>query len=152
MALAVVSGLLLAASFPSLDVEPLAWIGLVPLLFASRGLGIGGAFAIGWLGGLVFYLGTVYWIAYTIVHYTAVPLVAAVGILLIMAAALACYHGAFIAGLRWFDRRRLPTHLARAGALGDPRVAPRLVLHRLSRGRRSATRSTATPTSSRWSR
>jgi apolipoprotein N-acyltransferase len=107
--LAVASGLLLAASFPSLDVEPLAWIGLVPLLFASRGLGVGGAFAIGWLGGLVFYLGTVYWIAYTIVHYTAVPLVAAVGVLLITAAALACYHGAFIAGLRWFDRRRLPT-------------------------------------------
>ena len=40
--LAIASGLLLAASFPSLDIEPLAWIGLVPLLFASRGLGVAG--------------------------------------------------------------------------------------------------------------
>jgi apolipoprotein N-acyltransferase len=109
VALAVVSGLLLAASFPTLDLEPLAWIGLVPVLFASRGLGAAGAFAVGWLTGFVFYLGTVYWVAYTIAHYTALPLVVAVAILVLMCAILAGYHGAFTAGLRWLDRRRLPT-------------------------------------------
>ena len=35
--LAVLSGLCLAAAFPSLEIAPLAWIGLVPLLFAIRG-------------------------------------------------------------------------------------------------------------------
>ncbi|HJQ83345.1 MAG TPA: hypothetical protein VKA21_04670, partial [Candidatus Binatia bacterium] len=75
---AVVSGLLLSASFPSIDMEPLAWIGLVPLLLAGRGLRPRRAFAIGWLGGLVFYLATTYWVAYTISNYTAVPMPLAV--------------------------------------------------------------------------
>jgi len=33
--LAVAGGLLLAASFPALDLEPLAWVGFVPLLVAA---------------------------------------------------------------------------------------------------------------------
>jgi apolipoprotein N-acyltransferase len=106
--LAVVSGLLLSASFPSIDLEPLAWIGLVPLLLAARGLRPRLAFAVGWLGGLVFFLATTYWVAYTIANYTAVPMVLAVGILVIMASVLALYHGAFIAGVRWFEDRSLP--------------------------------------------
>jgi apolipoprotein N-acyltransferase len=108
MVLAVTSGLLLAASFPASDLEPLAWVGLVPLLLAVRGLRPRAAFATGWLTGLVFYLGTVYWVAYTITRYTAVPLPVAVGILVLMASVLAGYHGAFVAGLRWLEERRLP--------------------------------------------
>ncbi len=100
--------LLASAAFPSIDLEPLAWIGLVPLLLAARGLRPRRAFAVGWLGGLVFFLATTYWVAYTISNYTAVPMVLAVGILVIMASALACYHGAFIAGVRWFEDRGLP--------------------------------------------
>src|SRR5438067_1455514 len=98
--LAVAGGLLLAASFPALDLEPLAWVGLVPLLVAARGRRPRAAFALGWTGGLVFYLATVYWVAYTITHYTAVPLPLAIGILVLMASILACYHGAFLGGLR----------------------------------------------------
>ena len=106
--LAVASGLLLSAAFPSLDLEPLAWIGLVPLLVAARGLRPAAAFRIGWLGGFVFYLATVYWVAYTITKYTTVSPAVAAGILLLMASALACYTGAFIAGVRWFEDRGLP--------------------------------------------
>jgi apolipoprotein N-acyltransferase len=106
--LAVASGLLLGAAFPAPDFEPLAWIGLVPLLLALRGLRPRAAFAAGWLTGLVFYLVTVHWVAYTITQYTAVPMPVAVGILLLMCAALAVYHGAFAAGLRWLERRGLP--------------------------------------------
>jgi apolipoprotein N-acyltransferase len=106
--LAVASGLLLSAAFPALDLAPLAWIGLVPLLLAGRGLGPGRGFVVGWLGGLVFYLATVYWVAYTIGRYTAVPGPVAVAILVLMAAVLALYHGAFLAGVRWFAGRRLP--------------------------------------------
>jgi apolipoprotein N-acyltransferase len=107
--LAAAGGLMLAAAFPNLELAPLAWIGLVPILLAARGLGVRGAFAIGWVGGLVFYLGTVYWVAYTIVSYTAVPFPLAVAILVLMTSILALYHGAFVAGLAWFDARRLPT-------------------------------------------
>ncbi len=106
--LAAASGVLLSAAFPARDLEPLAWIGLVPLLVAARGLRPGSAFRVGWLGGFVFYLATVYWVAYTITNYTAVPFVVAVGILALMASVLACYTAAFVAGVRWLEARGLP--------------------------------------------
>jgi apolipoprotein N-acyltransferase len=108
LVLAIASGLLLAAAFPTLEVEPLAWFGLVPVLVAASGLRARAAFFLGWLAGLVFYLATVYWVAYTITNYTAVPFVVAVGILVLMSAALACYHGAFVAGVRWLELHDLP--------------------------------------------
>jgi apolipoprotein N-acyltransferase len=103
-ALAVASGLLIASAFPSMDWEPLAWFGFVPLLYAIRGRSPAAAFRLGWLTGFVFYLATTYWVGYTIRHYTSLPLPIVVGVVLIMAAALACYHGAFAAGLRFFER------------------------------------------------
>src|SRR5581483_6628081 len=93
--LAAISGLALAAAFPALDWEPLAWVGLVPLLVAVRDLEPPAAFGLGWLAGFAFYLASVYWVAYTIVHYTALPLAAAVGVLVLMVSVLACYLGAF---------------------------------------------------------
>ena len=108
LVLAIASGLMLSAAFPALDLEPLAWIGLVPVLFAARGLAVRAAFGVGWVTGTVFYVATCYWVASTIIHYTAVPMVLAVGILLLMAAALACYHGGFVAGVRWLEGRGLP--------------------------------------------
>jgi apolipoprotein N-acyltransferase len=105
-ALAVASGLLLASAFPSMDWEPCAWIGLVPLLAAIRGCSPARAFRLGWLTGVVFYLFTTYWVGVTIVHYTNLPLPVAAIVVLIMASALACYHAAFAAGIRLFQRSR----------------------------------------------
>ncbi len=102
--MAVLSGLLLAAAFPSLDFGPLAWVGFVPLLRAIEGRTPGRGFFLGWLTGVTFYLATTNWVGYTIMHYTAVPWPVAMGIVLIMASALACYHGAFAAGIRLFQR------------------------------------------------
>jgi apolipoprotein N-acyltransferase len=107
--LAIASGLCLSASFPNTDVEPLAWVGLVPLLFAVEGVTPRVAFGLGWLSGLTFYVVTCYWVVYTIVHYTAVPLPLAVGVLLLMSGALGCYTAAFAAGLRWLEDRGLST-------------------------------------------
>lgn len=106
--LAVLSGLCLAASLPSLEIAPLAWIGLVPLLIAIHGRSLRAAFGLGWVTGTVFFLATCYWIVHTIGHYTAVPVPLAAGILLLMSSVLGCYHGAFALGLRWFENRRLP--------------------------------------------
>jgi apolipoprotein N-acyltransferase len=106
--LAVTSGLALSAAFPRLDLEALAWIALVPLVLAVRGLRPAAAFRVGWLSGLSFYLATCYWVVHTIVSYTAVPAPLAVGILLLMTGALACYTGAFAAGVRWLEAHRLP--------------------------------------------
>ncbi|MFN8544206.1 MAG: apolipoprotein N-acyltransferase [Candidatus Binatia bacterium] len=107
-ALAIATGLALVAAFPSLEIAPLAWVGLVPLLVAIRGLRPRAAFAVGWLAGLVFWTGSVYWIVYTVSRYTTVPLPAAVGLLLLVASVLGCYLGAFAAGMRWFATRGLP--------------------------------------------
>ena len=106
--LAALSGLCLSASFPSLEIAPLAWIGLVPLLLAIRGRSPARAFGLGWITGTVFYLATCYWIVYTIGHYTALPKPVAAGVLFLMASVLGCYHGAFALGVSWFERRRLP--------------------------------------------
>lgn len=108
LVLAVVSGLALAAAFPSVDLTPLAWVGLVPLLLAIRTRRPRAAFGLGWLTGLTFWLATCYWIVNTIGHYTAVPVPIAAGVLLLMSSVLALYHGAFAAGVRWMEERGLP--------------------------------------------
>ncbi len=105
---AAVAGLALSAAMPSLDWTPLAWVGLVPLLWAIRGRSPGRAFRLGWLAGVAFWLATTYWIVHTIGHYTAVPVPVAALVLLLMASVLACYHGAFAAGLVWMSGRGLP--------------------------------------------
>ena len=106
--LAVASGLVLAAAFPPVDLEFLGWVGLVPLLLACRGLGPRAAFANGFLGGGVFYVAIVYWVAHTISAYSAIPVALAVPILLLMVSVLACYTGAFTASLAWLAERDLP--------------------------------------------
>jgi apolipoprotein N-acyltransferase len=108
LVLAIVSGLALAAAFPTVDLTPLAWVGLVPLLLAIRTRRPRAAFGLGWLTGLTFWLATCYWIVNTIGHYTSVPVPIAMGVLFIMSSALAVYHGAFAAGVRWMEDRGLP--------------------------------------------
>jgi apolipoprotein N-acyltransferase len=91
LALSGLSGLLLAASFPSLGYSFLAWFALVPLLFALRdqtvrtGLWISGSF------GLVFFCGTVYWVANSVHFYGHVPLFPASLITLLLCVILALF-------------------------------------------------------------
>ena len=61
--LAVLSGVLLVLSHPSFSLFPLAWVGLVPLLIAVRSVpNAKSAFRIGYLSGLTFFGGLLYWI------------------------------------------------------------------------------------------
>ncbi len=84
----VVGGLALAAAFPSLDFWPLAWVALVPWLLAVRGRGIGAAYGWGFVFGFVFNLAVLYWIPATISNYTVINEAAAVGLLVLLAAAV----------------------------------------------------------------
>ncbi len=97
----VAAGLSLAAAFPSLDLWPLAWLSLLPLLVCIRGRPLGTAFRRGWLFGLSFYLAVLYWIPSTIGNYTRIPVVAALLLLVLLAAVLALGAGLFAAGLEW---------------------------------------------------
>lgn len=91
LALAALSGLLLAASFPSLGYSFLAWFAFVPLLFSLRdqtvrtGLWLSGCF------GLVFFCCTVYWVTDSIHVYGHVPLLPASLITLLLCVILALF-------------------------------------------------------------
>lgn len=112
----VLSGVLLGGAFPYWNQSYLAWVGLVPLLVAVRGLPPRLAAGYGWLTGFVFFLVTIYWVPTTISSFTTIPQIAAVGILLLMAAVAAYSYAAF----SYF--------LERCAAAGAPRllVAPAL--------------------------
>ena len=64
LAAAVISGLLLAAAFPPLDLGPLALVALVPLLWAWRDAGPGAAALCGGAAGIAFFGVLVEWSRY----------------------------------------------------------------------------------------
>jgi apolipoprotein N-acyltransferase len=98
---------MLAFSFPSVDWNWLAWAALVPLLWMLEEALPREAFRLGWITGLTFYLGTLYWLVYTIGTFSPIPYVVAVIPLLLLCAVLAVYHGAFAAGVVFAGRRGL---------------------------------------------
>lgn len=100
--LAGVSGLLLILSFPSFNLFPLGWIGLVPLLIALQSSSSWkSAFLHGYLTGGIFFLGLVYWI---ILLYPFANIFLTTFACLLLVSYLALYVGIFTAlvhGLPW---------------------------------------------------
>jgi len=74
ISLAVISAVLLILSFPNFNFNMLAWVALVPMLFAIDGLKPSRAFLVSYLSGILFLLGTVYWL----VHVTLPGMIASV--------------------------------------------------------------------------
>ena len=99
--LAVLSGLLLALAFPKWEVSFFAWVAFVPLFWSARGKPPKGAFLHGWVGGMAFYLASLYWVVPTIGNYSNIPAPVAVGPLLLVCAILASYTGGFLAGFNF---------------------------------------------------
>jgi apolipoprotein N-acyltransferase len=81
--LPIATGVLLALAYPPFNVSQLAWLALVPLLFAAERCDRGEAFRRGYIAGLVFFAATVWWT----IHVTLPGMVA-------LAAFLALYFGA----------------------------------------------------------
>jgi apolipoprotein N-acyltransferase len=112
-ALALVSGALLALSFPRFGHPAFAWIALVPLLVAlagsnGRAPGARRAFLLGLASGFVYFAGTLYWTGSVIRTFGGIPLpAAALGVCL-----LALYQGFFPALFALLSSRLL----SRAGA------------------------------------
>ena len=98
-ALATVSGLLLAASFPTIQFHLLAWFALVPLLIALKDSSVRNGFWTGGITGLVYFAGTVHWVTNSVHFYGGVPLVPASLITLLLCAYLAIYPALFGAAL-----------------------------------------------------
>lgn len=59
---AILSGVFLTLSFPQADLWPLAWCAFVPLFLAIQDKSAGRVFLLGYITGVVFWLGTIYWL------------------------------------------------------------------------------------------
>ncbi len=86
--MAVLSGILLTAAFPKIDLSALAWAAFVPLLWAVRNAGPGEAFRRGMVFGIAHHLSLLYWLVPTMTIYGHLPLPLAIGILFLFASVL----------------------------------------------------------------
>jgi apolipoprotein N-acyltransferase len=93
-ALAVISGLLLAAAFPKVDLSLLAWVAFVPLLYAIEGEPTRRVMLYAWLQGFAGYVASVYWIAITLHNFTSLNVYEAIAPMLLLAAVLALFTAA----------------------------------------------------------
>ncbi len=96
--LSVLSGLLMAVSFPNTDWNVLAWICLVPFFVAIEGKGWKETFRIGYAGGVAFYWSLFYWLTnVTVAGFIVLTLY------------LSLYFSVFGIGVNWVrGRRRMP--------------------------------------------
>jgi apolipoprotein N-acyltransferase len=120
---AVAAALLLLLAFPDFDLWPLAWVALVPLLYAvaSRPRAPQ-SFLTGWLAGTVFFYASCHWLTFPMIRYAEFP--AWLAHVLLLAPALA---GGFFVGLFAGARARVlalgrACAPARAARLGRVRV------------------------------
>lgn len=82
-----VSGILYCLAFVGFDQWYLAWVCLIPLLFALEGTSPKQGFLLGWLFGTVALIGGFYWLTYTIHVFAFMPwIVAGIGCALLCAA------------------------------------------------------------------
>jgi len=107
--LAVFSGLLLVLIFPKFNLELLGWVALIPLLYAIQEEGLKNVFWLGWLTGVTWFLGSLYWVTVTMVRYGGLNFPLSVGVLLILAMYLALYVGFFALTSRYLQMKaKLP--------------------------------------------
>ena len=88
--IAIVAGLLLAVAFPKFGIAGAAWIAPALLLFAARGKNGADAFRAGYLGGVVFWLMSLYWLL--LMPATGFPILA----WLALSAYVALFFGAWV--------------------------------------------------------
>ena len=116
--LSVLSGMLLALSFPHSGHPVFAWLALVPLLVAvSRTVSPLRAFCFGLITGVVHFAGMLYWISQVIVEYGGVSRPVAWFIHLLLIAYLAIFPALFALAIGVLCRRLGPVGLLYAPAV-----------------------------------
>jgi apolipoprotein N-acyltransferase len=89
------SGILLVLSFPSFNYYLLAWVAFVPLLVSLWTKGPRQAFSAGYIFGLTYFFGTLYWIYHSINHFGGVPFLASVCIVILLCLYLGLFPAIF---------------------------------------------------------
>ena len=94
--LAVLSGVLLALSFPKFGHGAVAWVALAPLMLAlAQSSGGLDAFRLGYITGAVSSVGIVYWTALVVVQYGGLSLPVGIGVMGLLCLALALFPSLF---------------------------------------------------------
>lgn len=95
-ALAAATAILLILSFPDFDFSILAWIALVPLMWAVvQRPSPRSALVLGWAAGTVFFYATCSWLTYSMIHYGGLPSFVAYLLLLPAAVVVGFFPGLF---------------------------------------------------------
>jgi apolipoprotein N-acyltransferase len=93
---AALTAILLILSFPNLELSFLAWVALVPLMWAvSRRASPFSAFLLGWAAGTAFFYGSCYWLTYSMIHYGGLPTIVAYLLLIPGALVVGIFPGVF---------------------------------------------------------
>jgi apolipoprotein N-acyltransferase len=93
---AIATAILLILSFPDFEFSFLAWMALVPLMWAiANRPSPRRAFILGWAAGSVFFYGSCYWLTYSMIHYGELPTVVAYLLLIPGALVIGLFPGLF---------------------------------------------------------
>ncbi len=110
-ALAGLSGLMLTASFPSLNLEWIGWISFMPLFIALQDQSPLNAFKLGLITGLCHYGTLLYWIVVALSRYGGIPLIPSLAVLVLLVVYLALYPACFALFLAKVSPLRLSSYL-----------------------------------------
>ncbi len=91
--LALLSGVLIALSFPLPSISPLAWIALIPLLIALESQTPTAAFRLGFITGFTAYAGLLYWVTIVMTQYGKLPWLVSGALWWSLSAWLAVFYG-----------------------------------------------------------
>ena len=103
---AILSGLLLTASFPPGELEWMAWIAIIPLVISIEGKSRFDAFRIGIITGIAHYLTLIFWIVFVMNHYGGLNLPTGLSILILFSFYLALFPGFFSLIVSFFQGPR----------------------------------------------
>jgi len=99
------SGLLLVVIQPPVNLYPLAFLALIPLLASIDKDNLRFSFLSGYVAGIVSYLGLIYWVIIAMNHYGGISIPLSALILLLFVAYLSCYTGLFTLSCAWLEKR-----------------------------------------------
>lgn len=91
----IISGILVVLAFPLFDLGFLAWVSMVPLLLSLWGKDSDRAFKTGYVFGLVYFFGTLYWVYHSINHFGGISFIPSIAIVLVLCAYLSLYPAIF---------------------------------------------------------
>jgi len=103
--LILLSAVLLILSFPRYDQSFLAWVALIPVLYAVEGKSVYRTFLLGWLFGFFFYTGLMYWIVVVTTTYGKLIYPLGILVMLLLVGYLSIYFGLAFAISKFIEEK-----------------------------------------------